>query len=188
MGINVMTVVDSIRDVAVGISLQLCIIVWGAILRLMLRIAHGHIGMQLLVVLGKEALRFILGLSIVSSILVTVRMATLGYTRPSLNDGVISMCLYMLLKVLRPLEGLPTELASMRLQRHVNTDVRGDVIALYNSNSTVTPSACQIEVIGTLTANMAFADMVVELLSVGGTLATSNPLALELAVRATLEG
>lgn len=89
-------------------------------------------------------------------------MATLGYTWPSLNDRVISMCLYMLLEVLGPLEGLPTELASMRLQRHVNTDVRGDVITFYNGNSTVTPSACQIEVIGTLTANMAFADMVLE--------------------------
>ena len=47
----------------------------------------------------------------------------------------------MLLEILRPLEGLTTKLASMRLEWYVNTDVRGDVITLYDSDTTVRPCA-----------------------------------------------
>ena len=74
------------------------------------------------------------------------------------------MCFYMLLEVLRPLEGLSTKFASMRLQRDMNTDVRGDVIAFYDGNATVTPRARQIEIVGALAANMALADMVLNVM------------------------
>ena len=70
------------------------------------------------------------------------------------------MGLDMLLEILRPLEGLTAKLASMRLQWYVNTDVRGDMITLDDSDTTVTPCASQIKVVGALATNMNFADMV----------------------------
>lgn len=116
------------------------------------------------------------------------------------------MCLYMLLKVLRPLEGLAAEFASMWLQGDVDTDVRGDVVALHNSDATITPSTGQIQVVGTLATDMALADMIlffvvssniivisvrwnthVKLLCVRRSLTTGNPLALEYTICAALK-
>ena len=67
---------------------------------------------------------FVLSLSIVSSIL-PVLMATVGSVGPSvLSKGrVIGVSLDMFLQILRPLEGLATKVASVWLQRYVNTDV-----------------------------------------------------------------
>ena len=70
------------------------------------------------------------------------------------------MGLDMLLEILRPLEGLTAKLASMRLQWYVNTDVRGDMITLDDSDTTVTPCASQVKVVGALATNVNFADMV----------------------------
>ena len=70
------------------------------------------------------------------------------------------MGLDMLLEILRPLEGLTTKLASVRLEWYVNTDVRGDMIALYDSDTTVTPCASQVKVVGALATNVNLADMV----------------------------
>ena len=78
------------------------------------------------------------------------------------------MGLDMLLEILRPLEGLTTKLASMRLQWYVDTDVRGDVITLYDSDTTITPCASQVKVVGALATNVSFADMVL-----GGTVSSS---------------
>ena len=66
----------------------------------------------------------------------------------------------MLLEILRPLEGLTTKLASMRLEWYVNTDVRGDVITLYDSDTTVRPCASQVKIVGALATNVGLADMV----------------------------
>ena len=87
-------------------------------------------------------------------------MATVGRTRSRLNYGIISVSLDVLLEVLRPLEGLSTEFTSMWFERYVNTNVRGDVITFYDSYATVSPSACQVEVVGALAADVALADMV----------------------------
>ena len=76
------------------------------------------------------------------------------------EDRVIRMGFDMLLEILRPLEGLTTELASMRLEWYVNTDVRGDVIALYDSDTTVRPCASQVEIVGAFATNVGLADVV----------------------------
>jgi hypothetical protein len=70
------------------------------------------------------------------------------------------MSLDMLLEILRALEGLATEVTLVRLQRHVYTDVRGDVVALDSGGATVAPLARQVEIVGALTANMALTNVI----------------------------
>lgn len=69
------------------------------------------------------------------------------------------MCLDMLLEVLRALEGLATEITFVRLQRNVDSNMRGDVITLDCRGATVSPRASQIEVISALAPDMAFANV-----------------------------
>lgn len=70
------------------------------------------------------------------------------------------MGLDVLLQILRPLESLTTKVALVRLQRDVNTNVRRDVVTLYSRSTAVTPLAGQVQVVGALATNMAFADVV----------------------------
>jgi L-rhamnose isomerase len=74
--------------------------------------------------------------------------------------GIIGVRLYVLLEILRTLEGFAAEIALVRLQRNVHANVRGDVIALDSGSATVTPLAGQIQVVGTLATNMALTDVV----------------------------
>ena len=66
----------------------------------------------------------------------------------------------MFLEILRPLERLTTEVAFVWLEWNVNANMRGDVVAFYGGCPTCTPLAGKVEVVGALTANMAFADMI----------------------------
>lgn len=70
------------------------------------------------------------------------------------------MGLDVLLQVLWTLEGLPTEVALVRLQRNVHADVRGDMVALHGSSPARVPLASQVEVVGALPANMTLTDVV----------------------------
>jgi hypothetical protein len=65
----------------------------------------------------------------------------------------------MLLQVLRTLERLAAELTLVRLERNMNTDVRGDVVSLDRSSSARVPLASQVEVVCALAANMALTNM-----------------------------
>lgn len=65
----------------------------------------------------------------------------------------------MFLQVLWPLEGLATELTLVRLERDVDSNMRGDVIALDRRRSALTPGAGQVEVVGRLATNMALANV-----------------------------
>lgn len=66
------------------------------------------------------------------------------------------MCLDMFLKILWSLKGLATELALVRLERNMNSDVRGDVVALDGCCSALTPCACQVEVVGRFSTDVSF--------------------------------
>ena len=66
----------------------------------------------------------------------------------------------MLLKILRPLEGLSTKVASMRFQGYVNTNVRGDVVPFDHRYTTATPGASEVEVVGTLAPDMSLTYMI----------------------------
>lgn len=65
----------------------------------------------------------------------------------------------MFLEILWSLKGFAAEFALVRLQGDVNPDMRRDMIALDCSSSALTPSACQVEIIGRLAADMSFADV-----------------------------
>ena len=66
----------------------------------------------------------------------------------------------MLLKILRALERLAAEVAFMRLERDVNTDMRRDVVALNSGRPARTPLARQVEVVGALATDVALANVV----------------------------
>ena len=69
------------------------------------------------------------------------------------------MCLYMLLEILRALEGLSAEFTSMWFQRDVDPNVGSDVVALDDGDMAITPCALQIEIVGTLPPNVTVANM-----------------------------
>ena len=104
------------------------------------------------------------GSRIVSSVLVAIVLTTVGAVRALVrhHDRVFGMGFDMLLQVLRPLEGLATEVASMRLQRDMDSDMRGDVVAFHNGDATVAPRTLKVEIVSTFATNVLFADMVLQ--------------------------
>ena len=74
----------------------------------------------------------------------------------------------MLLEILRALERFATEVALVRLQGYVNSDVRGDVVTLDGGGATCSPLTGQVEVVGALAADVAFAYMVLDGISASG--------------------
>lgn len=96
------------------------------------------------------------------------------------ENRVIGMGLDVLLQVLRSLERLATELALVRLERDVNTDVRSDVITLYSGGATRVPLAGEAQVVCALATNMTLTNMFIERLGVGKLQAALVPAADEL--------
>lgn len=94
------------------------------------------------------------------------------------------MGLDVFLQVLRTLEGLATKVTLVRLQRDVDSDMRGDVVALDDSSAATAPFAGQVEVVGALTANMALTHMFVESLCSRTLLSTTLPQTRQLLSRA----
>ncbi len=92
---------------------------------------------------------------------VQASMLVLGWAATN-EDRVVCMSLDMLLEILRTLERLSAELALVRLERNVHTDVRGDVIALDSGGSARIPLAGQVQVVGTLSTNMLLTDMLLD--------------------------
>lgn len=84
-------------------------------------------------------------------------MLVLG--RPD-QDAVVGVGLDVLLEVLRALEGLSTEVALVGLQRNVNTNVRGDVVALDRCGAARVPLASQVEVVGALPPDVPLTNVV----------------------------
>lgn len=70
------------------------------------------------------------------------------------------MGLDVLLQILRTLEGLTTEVALMRLEWYVDTNMRRDVVALHGGGSACAPLAGKIEVVCALAADMTLANVV----------------------------
>ena len=72
------------------------------------------------------------------------------------------MSLDVLLQILGSLECLTTEVAFVRLQGHVNTNVRCDVVTLHSGSSAIAPLAGQIQVVGALATDVAFAYVILD--------------------------
>lgn len=89
----------------------------------------------------------------------SVGAAAVGLWRAQQNR-VVGVRLDVLLEILGALEGLAAEVALVRLEGHVNADVRSDVVALDRRGAAVTPLARQVEVVCALAANMALTDVV----------------------------
>jgi hypothetical protein len=70
------------------------------------------------------------------------------------------MRLDVLFQVLWPLERLAAEIALVRLQRHMDAKMRGDVIALHRLDGAVGPFAVELQIVGALSANVLVAHMV----------------------------
>ena len=70
------------------------------------------------------------------------------------------MSLDVFLQILRALERLAAEVALVRLQRHVNTDVRSDVVSLDRRGAAVAPLAGQVQVVGALATNVTLTDVI----------------------------
>jgi hypothetical protein len=81
------------------------------------------------------------------------------------EDRVIGVGLDVLLKVLGTLERFAAELTLVRLQGHMDADVRGDVITLDGGGAARVPLAGEAEVVGALAANMALTDVLLGLVS-----------------------
>jgi hypothetical protein len=81
------------------------------------------------------------------------------WARRSHDDRVICVGLDMFLEILRTLESLAAELALVRLKRNVDSNMRGNVVALDCGGSALAPLTGQVEVVSRLATNMALADM-----------------------------
>jgi hypothetical protein len=80
-------------------------------------------------------------------------------TRRAHDDGVVGMGLDMFLEILWALESLATEFAFVGLERDVDSNMGGDVVAFDGGGSALAPLAGQVEVISRLAADMTLADM-----------------------------
>jgi hypothetical protein len=75
------------------------------------------------------------------------------------EDRVISMSLDVLLQVLRALESLSAEIAFMRLQRNMYSNVGCDMVAFDCGGPALVPAAGKIQIVCALAANMLLADV-----------------------------
>jgi hypothetical protein len=69
------------------------------------------------------------------------------------------MRLNVLLQILWALECLATELAFVRLQGNMDSNMGGNVITFNCGGAALTPCAGEVEVVGRLATNMAFTNM-----------------------------
>ncbi len=80
--------------------------------------------------------------------------------RGGLEAWLFGMSLDVLLQILGTLEGLLAKVALVRLQGNVHADMRRDVVSLDGRRATGAPRAGQVEIVGRLSPDMAFADVV----------------------------
>lgn len=78
----------------------------------------------------------------------------------------LGMYLLVLLEILGALEALLADLADMGLERGVDAEMGGDVVALCAGCAAVPPPAGQTEVVCRLAADVVVAEVVVEMLGV----------------------
>nr|POF15177.1 hypothetical protein CFP56_42065 [Quercus suber] len=78
----------------------------------------------------------------------------------SRHDTVIGVGLDVFLEILRALERLAAKVAFVWLERDVDADVGGDVVAFHGSGATGTPLTGEVEVVGTLPADMTLANVI----------------------------
>ena len=73
---------------------------------------------------------------------------------------VVGVGLDVLLEILWALECFAAEITFVRLERHMDADMRCDVVALHSGRPASAPLAGEVEVVCALATDMAFADVV----------------------------
>jgi hypothetical protein len=79
-----------------------------------------------------------------------------------IDNGGSFAYLDMLFQILRTLECFTTEAALVWLQGNMNTDVRGDMVALDCSSPACVPSTRKVQVVSTLAAHVTFTDVILQ--------------------------
>lgn len=155
---GMLTNVSSVRDWIVHWTVGACLlgsviaVVGGMVWLAILNGTGMHLGA---VVIITSAISFT---TTISRALPTMSMLFGG----SQEDRVIGMCLDMFLQILRALERLSAEVTFVRLERDMDTNVRCDMVALDGGGSALVPSASEVQVVGTLAADMLFANVLEE--------------------------
>lgn len=72
---------------------------------------------------------------------------------------IIGVGLDMLFEILRTLEGLAAEITLVWFKRDMHSNMGGDVIPFYGGGAAAAPLAGQVQVVGALATDMAFADV-----------------------------
>lgn len=93
----------------------------------------------------------------IASVLV-MSIARIWFRRTHKNR-FICVSFDMLLQVLWTFERFPTKVAFVWFQGYVDSDVRGDMVALDRGCMTAAPLTGQVEIIGTLPSNVTLTDM-----------------------------
>lgn len=109
--------------------------------------------------------------------------STLRILRWPDKDRVIGMRLDMLLEILGSLERLAAHVTLVRLQGHMDPDVRSDVVSLDGGGPARVPLTSQVEVVGALATNVTLTDVLIERLWSGKLLAAGIPSADEVIIR-----
>ena len=100
----------------------------------------------------------------------TVPMNALSESRVGDSYGLGMLVLDMMglgvdflvfLEILWPLETLIADLAGMRFERDVDTEVRGDMVALRTSRIAILPNASEGEIVGRLASDVVIAKVIV---------------------------
>lgn len=86
--------------------------------------------------------------------------------RGAKENGVVGVCLDVLLQILRTLESLSTEVTFVRLEWDVDSDVRSDMVTLYGSSAALIPTTGEVKVICAFATDMLLANVFKE--SLGG--------------------
>ena len=91
---------------------------------------------------------------------VTLRRTATVRLRGAEQHGIVGVSLHVLFEILGTFESFTAEVALVRLQRNVDTDVRGDVVPLDSGGAAIAPLAGKVQVVSALATDMALANVI----------------------------
>ena len=128
----------------VSAHMTIVIIVTGGSCRGLISLA---LGKQTTVSIGYGHTLGLRAVGVHASILVVLRRSTNQHR-------IVCMRLDVLLEILRTLKRFAAKVTLVRFQRHMDTDMRSNVITLHRSSTALVPLARQVQIVGALAANV----------------------------------
>lgn len=92
------------------------------------------------------------------------------------------MCLNVLLEILGPLESLSTEIAFVWLERNVDSNVGGNMVAFNSGSPALVPSTGEVQVVCALASDVLLANVLEESLCRRAALTAFVPLTREVII------